>query len=227
MWDLKIRETGSEDREYNPEGVNTPHFSTLPAPLKTAINLAHYKGSLCPRKEDIFQAFYQFKPEQTKVIIVGPEPHPNSYTATGLAFGYRKAPVGPISSTYRNILTEVKDSVGQMAVPDPTLKVWAKQGVLLLNTRLTTEHLKSNSHQNLGWEQVVTDYLKELDQLVRYKVYIGWGEEAHALLETVNKNQNLVLLGPHPSNTDMFLGCDHFAEANDFLERRGRGGIVW
>ena len=226
MSDLEEKAPGS-DIAYNPDGVNIPHFSTLPAQLKTAINLAYYRGTLCPAKAEIFQAFYQFKPSDTKVVIIGREPYANQKIATGLAFGYPARPVSPFSSTFQSLIEEVKDSAGKMAVPDHTLKCWAKQGVLLINSCLTTEHSKVNSHRNIGWEQVVTDYLKELDQLVRYKVYIGWGEEAQAILSTVDKQKNLVLTGAHPSNITEFRGCDHFAEANDYLERRGRGGIIW
>jgi uracil-DNA glycosylase len=34
-----------------------------------------------------------------------------------------------------------------------TLSGWAKQGVLLLNTCLTVEKNKANSHKGKGWEK--------------------------------------------------------------------------
>ena len=134
-----------------------------------------------------------------------------------------------MDASLRNIISECKESTGSFC-GDTTLESWAKQGVLLLNTRLTTLEGKPLAHKNIGWEQIVTDFLKELDETVRYKVYMLWGTEAQSYREFLDDKENLILESSHPSPFNVskgFSGCDHFAEANDYLECRGRGGITW
>lgn len=201
-----------------------PHFSNLPTKLKTAINQAVYSRVLCPPKSQIFQAFYTHPLKETKVVIIGSEPMHIAGESSGLAFGRNKT-----NPTTTNIINEVKESTGSFC-GDITLKNWATQGVLLLNTRLTTEHCKKNAHVNLGWEEVLVEFLKELDSHVLNKVYLLWGNEAQQFQDSLDNTDNLILATSHPSPASAhkgFIGCDHFAEANDYLDRRGRGGIIW
>ena len=210
--------------------IKIPHYSTLPPKLKTAVNKAHYADTLCPPKDKIFRAFYTHPLHDTKVIILGQEPVSTSRTANGLAFGHDIRKVGPVPSTLKNIFKERNKSISTIVPPDYTLESWAQQGVLLLNTRLTTEIGKVNAHKNLGWEQIVTDFIQELDKECRYKVYMLWGKDAQAYKKYIDTDYNLVLEATHPSPFSAhrgFFGCDHFAEANDYLGRRGRGEIIW
>ena len=209
--------------------VNIPHFSTLPPQLKTAINRAHYQGILCPPKDKIFHPFYTHNLNQTKVIIIGQEPYNEPDKANGLAFGYSRYYKGKVTGSLKNIIKEVTDSTGDFT-SDTGLENWAKQGVLLLNTRLTTEINKVNAHKKLEWEQILKQFIKELDDKVRYKVYMLWGSEAQSLIPFIYSTDNLILTAAHPSPASAhkgFFGCDHFEEANMYLERRERGAIKW
>ena len=51
-----------------------------------------------------------------------------------------------------NIYKELKDDLGVPIPPTGNLTAWAEQGVLLLNSVLTVEQSKANSHKNQGWE---------------------------------------------------------------------------
>lgn len=206
-----------------------PHFSELPPLLKTAINQGHYTRTLCPNKEAIFHAFYHFYAENTKVVILGQDPYHTPGKANGLAFGHNPYYGGPVNASLKNVFKECLESAGQCTA-DPTLTTWAQQGVLLLNTKLTTLEGRPNAHKNIGWEEVVTDYLKKLDKVCRYKVYMLWGREAQSYREHLDERNNLILEAAHPSPFSArrgFFGCDHFAAANDYLERKGRGKIEW
>jgi uracil-DNA glycosylase len=47
---------------------------------------------------------------------------------------------------------ELKNDLGDFSIPKHgCLEKWARQGVLLLNTVLTVEQGKPNSHQGKGW----------------------------------------------------------------------------
>lgn len=103
------------------------------------------KGTLCPEAKNIFKAFHMAPLSETKVVILGQDPYHTPGKASGLAFGYNKNYKGPLNSSLLNIMKEVAQDTGQ-AVTDYTLESWAKQGVLLINTRLTCEAGKPLSH---------------------------------------------------------------------------------
>ena len=215
--------------------MNIPHFSELPHKLKTAINIAHYDGTLCPSKDLIFHAFYRCKLEDIKVVIIGQEPYNIVNKSNGLAFGYNRYYRGQPEAALANIIKEVEESTGSFC-GDLTLQKWAEQGVLLINTRLTTVAGKINPHLNLGWEQVVTDFLQELAKSNRNTVWLLWGGESQSFAEKITNINGLVIKTTHPSpfsaskpvgDIPAFTGSDCFAETNDFLERRGKEGIKW
>jgi len=52
-----------------------------------------------------------------------------------------------------NIFKELKSDIPDFKIPNHgTLTGWAKQGVLLLNSCLTVEKNRANSHKDKGWE---------------------------------------------------------------------------
>jgi len=214
--------------------MRVPHFSTLPHQLKTAINQANYRDTLCPQKELLFRAFHRSALEDTKVVILNSEPSNLRGKSNGLAFAQRKH-TETATAILKNIFKEVRASVGS-CTEDVTLESWASQGVLLINLRLSVLEGRPNSHKNLEWEQVIIEFLKELDELCRYKVYMLWGKEPQGIESELDAENNLILKASHPApfsakrSTDeitSFVGCDHFAEANEYLARRGKGEIKW
>lgn len=91
-----------------------------------------------------------------KVVILGQDPYINPGQAMGLAFSV-PYPVPPPPSLL-NIFREIKEETGRdSAVKGGDLTVWAKQGVLLLNTSLTVVRGVSNSHSNIGWQILPTE----------------------------------------------------------------------
>ena len=58
--------------------------------------------------------------------------------------------------------------MGYVSLPSPlgikaqhgNLEHWAQEGVLLLNTALTVEQGKSNSHQRIGWKLLMQEVLQ-------------------------------------------------------------------
>lgn len=215
--------------------MKIPHYSELPAELKSAINLAHYSGTLCPQKDKIFHAFYTHRLQDTRVVILGQDPYHTPGKANGLAFGYNSRFAGKPDASLRNIIKECTDSHGSFC-GDISLESWARQGVLLLNTKLTTIEGKPNAHKNLGWEQVVTTFLQELNKECRNTVWLLWGADAHSFSHLIDTTKHLVIKTTHPSpfsaykpagDVPAFIGSDCFSEANDYLERRGRGCIDW
>lgn len=157
----------------------------------------------------VFHAFDQHELDDLKVVILGQDPYHTPGVATGLSFTVGKKGYCPPS--LRSILEEMEEDLG----PHPEIAkaiskkdyrdIWgeslAQQGVLLLNTALTVERGKPNSHQKL-WEEftsaVVEKLLKEKSEIV----WILWGTHAIDKVEQFqdleNYKNNYILKSSHP-----------------------------
>lgn len=186
--------------------------------------------------------------DRVKVVILGQDPYHGPGQAQGLAFsvppGIRPPP------SLRNIRLEVARErraalLAQPAAPacrpgpepeNGDLSGWAAQGVLLLNTCLTVEQGDPASHANRGWEALTDILIQAVDQKAGPVVFMLWGAHAQSrghLLSTTSARPRLQLLASHPSPLSArrkplaFLGCGHFARANDFLRQHGAAPIDW
>lgn len=195
--------------------------------LNEIISEAHAAGRLCPPLPLVFRAIEELPPSQTRVVILGQDPYHTPGKASGLAFGYHHEYQGPIDSSLANILEEVRANTGGSVWTDETLEHWMHEGVLLLNTRLTTETGEPMAHAGLGWEGVVRDYLRSLPEGL---VYMLWGREARLYKSALPEGEKLVLETSHPCRYSAhlgFQGCGHFSRANEYLESKGLAPIRW
>lgn len=79
---------------------------------------------------------------------------------------------------YRNL--ERNEDV-EFKFPDPLhgdLTNWAKQGVFMLNTCLTTRKWKRGSHRWKGWENFTKETIKAIDRNCKGVVYLLFGSHA-------------------------------------------------
>ena len=189
-----------------------------------------YKNKIIyPEKENIFNALKFTPPDNVKVVILGQDPYINQGEAHGLAFSVNDGIKIPPS--LRNIYKELNIDI-EMNIPQTgNLISWAKQGVLLLNTVLTVESGKSNSHIKKGWE-IFTDYIiKYLGERETPTVFILWGKNAYSKEKFITQTtKHLLLKSPHPSPLSVFngfFGCKHFSQTNNFLHENGLEIIDW
>src|SRR5262245_11489786 len=102
-----------------------------------------------PPQDELFSAFKETSYDQVKVVILGQDPYHGAGQAHGLAFSVKPGIKAPPS--LKNIFQELKNDLN---IPIPNhgcLKKWASQGVLLLNTSLSVEASKPQSHAKIGW----------------------------------------------------------------------------
>ena len=119
--------------------------------LRTFIKLEYNQKNIFPPAKLIFNAFNLTPVEKVKVIIIGQDPYHGESQAHGLSFSVPKGLKIPPS--LMNIYKELNNDI-EKAIPNHGfLEDWAKQGVLLLNSVLTVESGKANSHKNIGWEE--------------------------------------------------------------------------
>lgn len=191
-------------------------------------NLAQEPEELYPPNDQIFSAFHLTPYQSVQVVVLGQDPYHGAGQANGLAFSV--APGVKIPPSLRNIYQEVAQSCGGDPPTQGDLTPWAKQGVLLLNTCLTVRPGQANSHQKIGWEPFTQAVLTLLNQKEAPLVFLLWGGNAMARKKWITNPHHLVLTAVHPSPLSAyrgFLGCNHFVQANQFLQQHQRPPIQW
>lgn len=166
--------------------------------------------------------------DQVKVVILGQDPYPTPGHAHGLCFSVLPD-VKPIPKSLFNIYKELEADLG-IINSNGNLQSWADQGVLLLNSVLTVEAGKANSHQGRGWEKLTDHIIKVLNEHTSPIVFVLWGAYAQKKGRIVTNPQHFVLRSPHPSPLSSyrgFFGSKPFSKVNKFLIENGKEPIIW
>lgn len=181
-----------------------------------------------PQDEECFSAFSLTPFEQVKVIILGQDPYHGPEQAHGLSFSVKPGMKTPPSLL--NIFKELNQDLNIPLADHGNLVTWAQQGVLLLNSVLTVEKSKANSHQGKGWETFTDKVIELLNSEHQGLVFMLWGSYAQKKGKAIDRDRHLVLEAVHPSPLSAyrgFLGCKHFSLANDYLTQHGKTAINW
>lgn len=180
-----------------------------------------------PPQDKVFRAFDLTSYERVKVVILGQDPYHGEGQANGLAFAVENT--NPFPPSLRNIFKEIEREYGE-APAKKDLVSWAEQGVLLLNTALTVEEGRANSHQGKGWEAFTDGVIRTLNEREKPVVFLLWGANAASKEKLITEKRHCVLKAPHPSPLSAhrgFFGCDHFIKANEALEKWGEKPVDW
>lgn len=192
------------------------------------INEKRSKGiEIYPTNKNIFRAFKKCEYQQTKVVIFGQDPYHQFGIADGLAFS--SGVESKVPASLQNIFKEIENDIGFIHNTKSNLDSWAKQGVLLLNTSLSVEHGKPNSHRNIGWSNLINAVIKSLSNKGKV-VFMLWGNEAKKNDALIDCKKNYVLRSSHPSPLSAhvsFFGCKHFSMANKYLKANNINTINW
>lgn len=158
------------------------------------------QSTLCPNIKDVFKAFKLCPYNKCRVIFIGQDPYPQKDVAQGVLFGNSSnTPENKLSPS----LQVIKESVINFEIPhnlitfDPTLESWAEQGILMINSALTTEIGKIGVHM-MKWRPFMIAFLKQMSVLNPGIIYVLFGSKAQILEPYINKN-NYVLKIEHPA----------------------------
>ena len=158
------------------------------------------KETLCPNIKDVFKVFKLCPYNKCRVIFVGQDPYPQRDVAQGVLFGNSSdTPENKLSPS----LQIIKESVINFEIPhnlitfDPTLESWAKQGILMINSALTTEVGKIGVHM-MKWRPFMIAFLKQMSMINPGIIYVLFGSQAQILKPYISKN-NYVLKIEHPA----------------------------
>jgi uracil-DNA glycosylase len=175
-----------------------------------------------------------------KVIILGQDPYWQEDTATGRAFEVANLTAWSDSigqASLRNILKELyREKNGKLITfkeirkkideksfaikpPNEIFDYWEDQGVLMLNTYLTSEtgNRKSGSHKDI-WEEFAGKLLRHILSEKPSATWFLWGNKAQDMMKPLNPKK--VCKSKHPSlngygGSDDFLGSNCFKKTKD------------
>ena len=180
--------------------------------------------NLTPPRDQVMRAF-ELPVGDIRVLLLGQDPYPTDGMACGLAFA--NAPGTKTPQSLKNLMKELQsDLPGVSSSAD--VAQWSKQGVMLLNSALTTEVGTSGSHQSL-WRKFIEDAVSALDQARAGKlVCLSLGLEAKKLAAFVELGE--IVYAPHPSPLSAhrgFFGSKIYSRVNQALSDQGQQPIDW
>lgn len=184
--------------------------------------------AIFPAEKDVFAAFAATPFHKVRVVILGQDPYHGPGQAHGLSFSVELGVRLPPSLL--NIYKELESDLGIPRTKSGSLKQWANQGVLLLNSVLTVRENQAASHQRRGWELFTDRAIKELANSREGIVFVLWGAYAQKKAEFVDRKKHLVLESVHPSPLSAsrgFFGSRPFSKINQYLATRGEPPIDW
>uniref|UniRef100_A0A6C0IW82 RNase H type-1 domain-containing protein n=1 Tax=viral metagenome TaxID=1070528 RepID=A0A6C0IW82_9ZZZZ len=179
---------------------------------------------------DVFNAFKYVDITTTKIVIIGQDPYQKYGEACGLSFGTQNKSIPP---SLKNINKALEKSFGT-SLMDGDLTHWAKQGILLLNSRLTTVLGKALPKTHAKWELITNSIIKILSEKRPDVIYMLWGGFAQKKTKHITQSA-LILKHSHPSPmgdckqplSKRFINCTHFVDANEYLISCGKKPIKW
>ena len=180
-----------------------------------------------PKVKDIFRAFEECPISNTNVVILGQDPYPQIDVADGIAFSCSKK--GKVEKSLEYMHKSILKTTG-VTITVTDLSHWSNQGVLLLNSALTTTINKPGSHMLL-WKPFIAYVIDYLVWNRPNLIYVFMGKKAQEFADLVPDN-NYKILVSHPASA----GYDKQAEwdcgdmwnkINKYLEQDGKVQITW
>lgn len=179
-----------------------------------------------PGPARVFAALEAVPPGAVRVVILGQDPYPTPGHANGLAFSVSRGV--PLPRSLANIFAELAADTGARPA-NGDLTGWARQGVLLLNTALSTLPGKAGAHARIGWDGLARQAIAEA-QRHRPLAFVLWGAHAQKAVAGLPRPEDLVIASPHPSPLSArrgFFGSRPFSRVNAWLAARGERPVDW
>lgn len=131
-------------------------------------------------KSDVFRAFKYRSPTKVKVVILGQDPYyaVGKGEAHGLSFSVKEGVKIPASlqNIFKALINDDRVQNFDKMPKSGSLVKWAKRGVLLLNSALTVEPGKANSHKDI-WRSFTDYIISQIEE--KYKpIFVLWGNHA-------------------------------------------------
>lgn len=185
----------------------------------------------CPKYQDIFKAFSFFSPDKCRMVWVGQDPYPQKDVATGVLFA-NKSETSPealspsLKIIKKSLIEDLQISEKDINF-DPSLTLWAEQGILMINSALTVEMNKIGSHVML-WRPFISTLLRNLSNYKPDIIFVLFGSQARTFRPYINK-ESITIEVPHPAYSartgEKFPLI--FTTINNVLVEKGEEEIHW
>jgi uracil-DNA glycosylase len=197
--------------------------------IKTLYSQSMNGNKFTPVLKNIFQAFELCPYKDLKVVMIGQDPYPQIGVADGIAFSCGITREKQPSLEY--LLQEVNHTVydDNNYSTDPDLARWCEQGILMLNTALTTTVGKIGQHYVL-WEPFLAYLFDTLNWNNNGLIYVYMGKKAQEWSNAVSDN-NYKFKITHPAiayyNNGAWDSQNVFVEIKDILKKNFNFEIEW
>ncbi len=228
------------------EGIDEPTKEIIVRKLREQLRCAFAKcvgdlkarglsiHEMAPPPPLIMNAFRLTSLSTVRVVLLGQDPYTNPGEAHGLSFSVPDG-VG-IPPSLNNIYKCLQNCGLVGDIPSSgNLESWAKQGVLLLNSSLTTQLGVSGAHTAF-WEEYSAALMVELSNLPQRLVFILLGRVAQCKAKYLDQSRHMVFEWGHPSpmnqanktkNPKNFKNCNVFTRTNETLAKWGQTPVDW
>jgi uracil-DNA glycosylase len=163
--------------------------------------------------------------ESVKVLLIGQDPYPTRGVACGLAFAVSPGEKHPQS--LKNLMKELATDLPGVS-HDGELSHWSNQGVMLLNSALTTEIGNPGAHAKI-WSGFTASVIQALDRKLSGKlVCLSLGEHAKKLARGIELGGVIQATHPSPLSASRgFFGSKIYSRVNQALDERSIAPIDW
>lgn len=154
-----------------------------------------------PALKQLFRAFEECPLDKTKVIMIGQDPYPQPLVADGVAFSCSNTKKPEASLRY--ILKAVEKTVSEedRAIVEDDIKFdlsrWSQQGILMLNSALTTEVGKVGKHVEV-WKPFMEYLIDTLNFQQSGLIWVLMGKQAQQY-ESLIGDHHYVIKSTHPA----------------------------
>tara|TARA_R110000765_G_scaffold5492_2_gene17217 strand:+ start:1725 stop:2414 length:690 start_codon:yes stop_codon:yes gene_type:complete len=177
-----------------------------------------------PKIKYLFRAFEECPYNKLKAVIVGQDPYPNLNVADGI--GFSSSLNNKIPTSLNTIFNKLEESIDNYE-RNPDLTRWANQGILSIQTALTTQVDTIGSHYNL-WKPFIKSIITYINDNNTEIVFVFMGEKANSFSQYVNIHPTIYC--SHPASAkykETWKANDVFININNKLKEFNKSEIIW
>lgn len=194
-------------------------------------------AQIVPTMDKWFRAFEKCDRNNLKVVWLGLSPYYSldKYrkvnVADGLCFSTEQANDVPPSlfQLYKGLENDQFDGMNLHMMRWNELSFLADQGVLLLNSALTTIYGSSDKHLE-AWKPFIKFVINELNK-EEGLIFCGFGQVANEMLINVDRSKHIIIEREHPAAAayrgDYWKHNKMFTEIDNQLIKQGKDTILW
>jgi len=207
--------------------VNSTEFRNV---IKALIGEMEDGNRFTPKIKNIMNPFYYCPYNDLKVVFLADEPYNKIGVADGLAFSHsneikKELPLKVLHSAVMNTVYNNRKTLSDF---NNDLKVWAEQGVLLLNSSLTAHIDNPGRHQSLqAWNDFVVFFIDMISSYKKNLVFVIFGENAKFYTDLITDDQHIILLDYPGSTGYKWDNKDVFNKINELILKNNQEPIIW